>query len=203
VLAFASLTLGCKAKVVPLDAPFTDAFERGDVGSDWLNTGAEYATKNGALTVKNAHNHPLWLRRKLPYNVVVELDATSHSPDGDLKVELMGDGESFDPDQGRYDTTSYMFVFGGWHNTLSIIGRLGEHEEAVKASRPTPHVVPGRTYHWKIVKRGGVLDWSIDGQPFLQYLDPQPLGGAGHQFFAINNWEADVSYDNISIRPGD
>jgi hypothetical protein len=202
-LALASLSLGCKAKVIPLDAPFSDGFERGDVGSDWLDTGGVYKTTGGALTVRNAHNHPLWLRRKLPANVVVELDATSHSPDGDLKVELMGDGESFDPDQGRYDTTSYMFVFGGWHNSMSIIGRLGEHEEAVKASRRGPPVEPNRTYHWKIIKRGGVLDWQIDGHPFLQYLDPQPLSGAGHQFFAINNWEADVSYDNISIRPGD
>jgi hypothetical protein len=156
---------------------------------------------NGALTIQGAYNHPLWLRRKLPENVIVELDATSRSPQGDLKIELMGDGESFDPDKGRYDPTGYMFVFGGWNNTLSIISKLGEHDDAVKAQRPSPGVEPGRTYHWTITKRGGVLDWQIDGKPFLQYFDPQPLSGPGHQFFGFNNWETDVSYDNVKIRP--
>jgi hypothetical protein len=203
LLALASLALGCKTKVPALTEPFTDGFERGEVGADWNNTGAEYQTVSGALKIKGAHNHPLWLRRKLPTNVVIELDATSATAEGDLKVELMGDGVSFDPDLGRYDATGYMFVFGGWHNSLSIISKLGEHDDAVKASRSQPKVEPGRTYHWKIVKRGGVLDWEIDGHPFLQYFDPQPLSGAGHEFFAINNWESDASYDNIRIRPAD
>jgi hypothetical protein len=201
LLAFASLALGCKAKTLALTGPFTDNFERATVGSDWNNTGADYKTTGGKLSIAGAHNHPLWLRRKLPFNVVVELDATSNSPDGDLKIELMGDGESFDPDRGRYDPTGYMFVFGGWQNSLSIVGKLGEHDAAVKASRATPKVQPGQTYHWTITKRGGFIDWKIDGHPFLQVFDPQPLGGPGHEFFGINNWETDVSYDNLLIRP--
>ena len=202
-LALASAALGCKAKMPVLTEPFTDSFERGEVGSDWNNTGALYQTVGGTLKIQGAHNHPLWLRRKLPANVIVELDATSRSPDGDLKIELMGDGESFDPDQGRYDPTGYMFVFGGWSNSLSIIGKLGEHDEAVKAHRSQPRVDLGRTYHWKIVKRGGVLTWDIDGQQFLQVFDPKPLSGPGHEFFAFNNWESDASYDNVRIRPAD
>jgi hypothetical protein len=202
-LALAALASSCKAKVPMLTGPFNDDFERADLGGDWNNTGAAYKTTGGKLGITGAHIHPLWLRRKLPFNVIVELDATSRTPEGDLKIELMGDGESFDPDQGRYDPTGYMFVFGGWHNQLSIISKLGEHDDAVKVSRRDPKVEPGRTYHWTITKRGGVLDWQIDGRPFLQYLDPQPLYGPGHQFFAINNWESDASYDNIRIRPAD
>src|SRR2546423_687482 len=118
-----------------LSEPFADNFERGEVGSDWNNTGAEYKLAGGALKLRGPHTPPLWLRRKLPANVIVELDATSRSPDGDLKIELMGDGQYFDPDQGRYDATGYMFVFGGWHNSLSIISKLGEHDDAVKVSR--------------------------------------------------------------------
>jgi hypothetical protein len=203
LLALASAALGCKAKMPVLTEPFADSFERGEVGSDWNNTGAPYQTVGGTLKIQGAHNHPLWLRRKLPANVIVELDATSRSPDGDLKIELMGDGESFDPDQGRYDPTGYMFVFGGWSNSLSIIGKLGEHDDAVKAHRAQPRVDLGRTYHWKIVKRGGVLTWDIDGQQFLQVFDPKPLSGPGHEFFAFNNWESDASYDNLRIRPAD
>jgi len=210
-LALASLALGCKTKgstpasgnTPALAQPFSDGFDRAELGSDWNNTGADYQMAGGALKIQGAHNHPLWLRRKLPANVIVELDATSRSPSGDLKVELMGDGVSYDPDMGRYDSTGYMFVFGGWNNSLSIISKLGEHDDAVKARRPAPRVEPGRTYHWKIIKRGGYIDWQIDGQPFLQYFDPQPLSGPGHEFFAINNWESDASYDNIHIRPAD
>jgi hypothetical protein len=201
LLALAGLASACKAKVAPLSEPFTDSFDRGEVGSDWHNTGGDYKTTGGVLSIQGARNHPLWLRRKLPENVIVELDATSRSPQGDLKIELMGDGQSFDPDGNRYDPTGYMFVFGGWNNSLSIISKLGEHDDAVKASRSAPRVEPGRTYHWTITKRGGVLDWQIDGKPFLQVLDPQPLSGPGHEFFAINNWETDVSYDNIRVRP--
>jgi hypothetical protein len=189
--------------VPTLAAPFADTFERGEIGPDWHNTGAEYQTVGGALKIQGAHNHPLWLRRKLPANVVVELDATSRTAEGDLKVELMGDGEYFDSAGGRYDATGYMFVFGGWHNALSIISKLGEHDDAVKASRNQPKVEPGRTYHWKITKRGGFIDWEIDGRPFLQYFDPKPLSGPGHEFFAINNWESDATYDNLRIRPAD
>jgi len=203
LLLLAGLALGCKAKVPALTEPFTDGFERGEIGSDWHNTGAEYKTTGGVLSIQGAHNHPLWLRRKLPANVIIELDATSRSPQGDLKIELMGDGQSFDPDQGRYDPTGYMFVFGGWSNSLSIISKLGEHDDAVKVKRQAPRVEPGRTYHWIITKRGGVLDWQIDGHPFLQYFDPEPLSGPGHEFFAFNNWETDVSYDNVKIRPAD
>jgi hypothetical protein len=203
LIALAGSALGCRTKVPALSGTFLDSFDRGEVGGDWHNTGAEYQTVGGALKIQGAHNHPLWLRRKLPANVVVELDATSRSPDGDLKVELMGDGESFDPDQGRYDSTGYMFVFGGWHNTRSIISKLGEHDDAVKASRTEPRVEPGHTYHWKIIKRGGFIGWDIDGRPFLQYFDPKPLSGPGHEFFAFDNWESDASYDNVSIRSAD
>jgi hypothetical protein len=126
----------------------------------------------------------------------------SMSPDGDLKIELFGDGESFDPDGNRYDPTGYVLFFGGHQNTHSIIGRLGEHDDAVKAERRMePRVQPGRVYHWAITRKGGKLDWVVDGQPYLSFQDPDPLAGRGHEFFAVNDWETDVYFDNLRIRP--
>jgi hypothetical protein len=195
------LTLSCRARVPAITEPYVDQFERADLDPSWHNTGGNYRIVDGRLNIAGAENHPLWLRRILPADLVVEVDAMSTSPDGDIKVELFGDGESFDRDGNRYEATGYMFVFGGWANSMSIIGRLGEHDEAVVAKRPAPAVTPGRQYHWTITKRGGNIDWQIDGQPFLAFVDPTPLGGPGHQFFAINNWRTDVHFDNLRIRP--
>lgn len=199
--------LGCKARVPAITSPFADDFERVEPGPDWLDTSSgAYRITAGKLNATKAYNHPLWLRRKLPRDVVIEFDAMSKSAAGDIKVELFGDGESFDPDKGRYDPTSYLIVLGGWNNTDSIIGRLGEHDDAVKAARTRgagqpPPVEPGRTYHFSITRRGGVIDWRLDGAPFLAWTDPSPLYGPGHEFFAINDWEADVHFDNLHIRP--
>jgi len=197
----------CKPRMQTIDAPFADDFERVDVGPDWLDTSGGAKIKEGKLNLVRAYNHPVWLRRKLPRNVQIDFDAVSRSPAGDLKVELFGDGESFDPDKGRYDPTSYMIIMGGWNNSKSIISRLGEHDEAVKAARDRqgaqPLVELGRTYHFTITRRGDRIDWKVDGAPYLAWNDPQPLGGPGHEFFAINDWDADVSFDNLAIRPAE
>lgn len=198
---------GCKARVRAITSPFADDFERVEPGPDWLDTsGGAYSIADGRLNAKRAYNHPLWLRRQLPRDVVVEFDVMSKSPAGDIKVELFGDGESFDPDKGRYDPTSYVIILGGWNNSSSIIGRLGEHDDAVKAAKKRepgqpPPVEPGRSYHFTVARQGGLIDWKIDGAPFLAWTDPSPLSGSGHEFFAIDDWEADVYFDNLRIRP--
>ena len=37
--------------------------------------------------------------------------------------------------------------------------------------------------------------------PFLSYDDPQPLEGKGHEYFAFDNWDSDLWFDNLSISP--
>jgi hypothetical protein len=197
----AGLAAGCRTKDPPISGPFRDDFERADPGPSWNLTGPEYRISAGKLTVANAYNHPAWLRRKLPHDVVIDLDAVSRSPAGDLKVELFGDGESFDPDKGGYTSTGYVLIFGGWHNSLSVICRNNEHDDGRKAERRDVRVQPGRTYHWTISRRGGTIEWKIDGQPFLSWTDPDPLAGSGHEYMAVNDWESDVSFDNLEVRP--
>jgi hypothetical protein len=192
---------GCKAKIPTIDAPFTEAFERAELGPDWLDTSGQGRVEGGKLKVSEGYNHPLWLRRMLPRNAVIELDVQSNSPEGDIKVEAWGDGESFDPDRGSYESTAYVFVFGGWGNRRSIIGRLGEHGTDEKVARSEPPVEPGRVYHWTITRNGGSIDWKIDGQPFLSFSDPEPLTGDKHAFLGITNWQSKVVYDNIQVRP--
>jgi len=125
----------------------------------------------------------------------------SKSPTGDIKLELFGDGESFDPDKGSYMSTGYVFIFGGWQNSLSVICRNNEHDDGRKAARRDMRVEPNRSYRFTITRQGGTLDWSVDGRPFLSWTDPQPLTGAGHEYLGVNDWESAVSFDNLSIRP--
>ncbi|HEY4184910.1 MAG TPA: hypothetical protein VGP07_07550 [Polyangia bacterium] len=192
----------CRGHDAPtLAAPFSDTFERDALGADWLDTGGDYHVTGGMLRARNGYNHPAWLRKRLPPNVALELDVQSNSAAGDIKIELYGDGHSFDPDRGGYVSTGYVLIFGGWHNALSVICRNNEHDEGRKAMRTTPRVTPGQRYHFTVTRQNGRIDWQIDGAPFLTWTDPEPLEGAGHDFFAVNDWEADVSFDNLTIRP--
>jgi hypothetical protein len=191
---------GCHGKAPAVDAPFTDDFERAELGSDWNATSPAYHIAGGALAISNGYNHPAWLRRRLPADAVIDVDVMSKSPAGDIKVELYGDGASFDPDKGSYDSTGYVLIFGGWHNSLSVICRLEEHGAGRKAERDDVKVEPGQHYHFTITRKNGAIDWAIDGRPFLAWTDPDPLGGPTHEYFAVNDWEADVTFDNLHIR---
>jgi len=187
----------------PAAGPFSDDFERAQLGPDWLATDpAAVSIQRGALVVQNAHNHPVWLKRPLPENVVVDLDVWTDSPDGDMKVEIFGDGQSYfrgDP-RAAYDATGYVLVMGGWRNTLSAIARQQEHA-ADRVTRAEPRVVPGRKYHWTIRRQGKTLSWLVDGQPFLTLDDPDPLRGPAHRYFAFSGWESKVHFDDLKIRP--
>src|SRR5689334_15823931 len=93
------LVLGCKVKdPPPITEAWTDSFARDDLGGDYYKSGSGYELASGALSAKGAHNHPLWLRKRLPHDVRIEFDCWSNEPRGDLKVEVFGDGHSYDPD---------------------------------------------------------------------------------------------------------
>jgi len=59
----------------------------------------------------------------------------------------------------------------------------------------------GRTYHWRIERKGTTIRWSIDGKPFMEFDDPFPLGGEGHDRFGFSGWEAQLYFDNLTVQP--
>jgi hypothetical protein len=193
-----------------LSGPFEDDFERAATGPDWRLTGPGWHLSEGQLCATRARNHPAWLTRKLPVNALVEFDAESHSPDGDIKVEMFGNGAGFAGGISYNDATSYVAIFGGWKNSLHVLARLDEHGEDRKAVelasngaslRERP-VVPDRLYHFRIERRDGkTLSWSVDGEKIHDFADPKPLAGAGHDHFGFNDWEAHVCFDNLRVTP--
>lgn len=198
------LAVTCLTACVPQGDPaiagtFRDDFQRAELGPLWNNTGAAWRIVDGRLTVQGARNHPLWLRQRLPRDVRVEFDARSDSPDGDLKVEIFGDGVSA-AQQASYDATSYVVIFGGWRNSLDVLARMDEHGRD-RVERPSRRVVPGRVYHFKIERRGQRIAAFVDGTLLVEMNDPEPLEGRGHDHLGFNDWDAPVSFDNLVITP--
>ncbi len=209
-LLLVTLCSGCKVKdPPPISGAWRDDFDRKHLGGNYYKSGGSYRIVDdpatdapGVLEVTGAYNHPLWLRKKLPREVEIELDAWSLSPEGDLKVEVFGDGLSHARNKGAYTSSGYVLIMGGWGNSKSILARLDEHGTDV-AERRHPKVELGKRYHWKIVRKGNRIDWYVDDMttPFLSYEDPRPLEGEGHEYFGFNNWQSDAFFDNLVVTP--
>lgn len=199
---------GCRrheaAAPSPLEAapsPFKDAFERVELGADWHPTGGDYRVVNGELDAKRLGHHPIWLNRPMPQNVAIELDARPTSPDGDIRIVLFGDGHSTNPDRETCESSGYELVFGGWKNTLSVLCRGDQGGRGHERARADWPVVPGRTYHYYITRKDGVIDWYIDGIQMTAWQDKTPLQGPGHDRFAFDGGSAQVVFDNLEIGP--
>lgn len=201
ICAAGALVAACTPQGDPGIGPegYEDRFERSDLGPDWNNTGGPYALRDGMLRVKGARNRPLWLRRTLPRDVRVSFDVRSDSPEGDIKVELFGDGVS-KAEKASYTATSYVVVFGGWNNSKNVIARMDEHGHD-RVVGPAYKVVQGKTYPVKIERRGATLKAWVDGHELATMTDPEPLEGPGHDHFAFNNWQAELWFDNLRIEP--
>jgi hypothetical protein len=194
----------------PIKSVFFDFFERSELGPDWNATSQVWRIDGGKLCGQGARNHPVWLRRKLPTNARIEFDAMSSSPDGDLKVEVWGDGKSFAKGTSYTDATSYLTIFGGWKNEYHVLARIDEHAKDRPEVRTDPsganpraaRVMPNRWYHFKIERTDGkTVRWLVDDIEILSLSDPKPLKGEGHAHLGFNDWDVRVCFDNLKITP--
>ena len=214
------------APLATVALPYEDDFSSAaTISAHYFSTGGFWRTQSGELFSPGVKNNPLWLKAKLPQNVVIDFDARASSPEGDIRVELFGNGVDH--------LSGYELIQGGWNNTVSAIVRLDENSRTMsqlmaEAQRvanslgmpkgglaetgifkpETPvrvdtrsSVRPQKKYHWRIERRGSVLRWSIDGQPFLELDDPFPLTGSKHDRFGFSSNESDIFYDNLRIVP--
>jgi hypothetical protein len=195
---------------LPLTAPFTDDFEREALGGDYFATSDRYQLARGRLCVSGAHNHPLWLRRRLPPNARISVEAESESSDGDIKLEAWGDGLTAPSGATYTDATSYLAIFGGWKNHYHVLARLNEHAEdrtqtVIEPGSDDPRqlpVVKGRRYRFRLERSDGrTVRFWVDDVEILSMSDPHPLAGVGHDHFAFNDWETPVCFDHLLVEP--
>ena len=196
-----AVTAGCQRRTEVITGDLKDAFDRVDVGPDWSATGGEYGIVDGALDARKLRHHPIWLRKRLPHDVAIEFDARPASPDGDIRVILFGDGKSTNPESEGCQSTGYLLVFGGWKNHASVLCRGDETNGAYQRARTDWTVVEGRTYHYYITRKGGLIDWHIDGLQMAVWDDPHPLAGPGHDSFAFDGGQSEVLFDDLLISP--
>lgn len=173
---------------------FRDDFDRVQLGPNWRDDGRPFAIVAGQLVTRETSNRGLWLRRALPRDVRIEFTVRAEGDAADIKLELFGDGESFQP------TSGYIVIFGGWSNTANVIARLNENgaERAIGPPRP---IEAGKTHQMRIERRGTVIEAYVDGVLLARLDDPTPLEGSGHQFFAFNGWQSELWYDKLVITP--
>ncbi len=193
-----------------ITAPWEDTFDRAELGPDWNVLGPAWKIQNGKLCARGARNKGVWLLRRLPVNARIEFDAFAESPDGDLKVELWGDGATGATAQSYTNATSYLAILGGWHNTKHVLARLNEHGEDRLEIDVDPQsddermraVAAGQPYHFKVERADGKkIEWSVNGVVYFTLADPEPLSGPGHEHFGFNDWEAPVCFDNVKVTP--
>lgn len=193
-----------------IKTPFVDGFDRAELGPDWNVTSPAWRIEDGRLCVSGARNHPAWLTRRLPTNARIEFDALSRSADGDLKVELWGDGKGFAKATSYTDASSYIAIFGGWKNQFHVLARIDEHAKDRPEVKLDPNaddlrarpVRPQNLYHFKIERNDGkTVRWYVDDIEILSFSDKEPLKGAGHEHLGFNDWDVPACFDNLKITP--
>jgi hypothetical protein len=178
---------------------------------DWMTTAPGiWRIENGRLCGEHAKNHGIWLKRVLPVNARIEFDAISDAQDGDLKAEYWGDGRSYATALSYTNATSYLTIFGGWHNKFHVLARINEHGNDRKEITVDPNsddirekpVSAGQIYHFKVERTDGkTVKWSINGEEMLTFPDSAPLAGVGHDHFGFNDWDVKVCFDNVKVVP--
>jgi len=193
-----------------LGGPFRDDFNRAELGDGWRALSRAWKIAGGELCGDGARNRGVWLRRRIPDNARIEFDARAATDEGDIKVEVWGDGMSGASGPSYDDATSYLFIYGGWRNSRHVLARLDEHAPQRLALEVDPSsddprqraVEQGQVYRFRIERRDKkTVSWWIDELLVHELDDPDPLVGQGHDHFAFNQWTARVCFDNLVITP--
>lgn len=210
-----------------LEVPYRDDFsDRTTVERNYFTNGGFWRTVNGQLLAPGVKNNPLWLKAKLPRDAVVEFDVRSDSPEGDIKCEIFGDGlnhaSGYVLIHGGWNNSVSIIARRDEHGPSLALLQQEARRVASEQGLPQANLVDtgvfradtrmrveanpypvqvGRMYHWRIERRGTVLRWTIDGKPFMEFDDPFPLEGKGHDRFGFSSWEASLYFDNLSVQP--
>jgi hypothetical protein len=210
---------------ITAQVPWRDDFsDPSRLAATYASTGGLWRVQNGELIAPGVKNNPLFLRAAAPRDVAIDVDARLLTPEGDVRLELAGDGVE--------GGSGYELVHGAFNNGRSAITRFGivgtpsvsdrlvaarakgstatSLEELAKEGRfradqglslevrvSAPTV--GRTVHHHVERVGPELRWYLDGTLAGQFIDPFPLEGPRHDRVGLSGWEGTVAFDNLVV----
>ena len=109
------------------------------------------------------------------------------------------------------NATSYLTIFGGWHNKFHVLARLNEHgddrKEITVDQTPTTRARSRSTAGAELPLQGRAgrrQDRRSGGSTATRCFrgpTPTPLAGAGHDHFGFNDWDVKVCFDNVKVVP--
>lgn len=202
--------------------PYRQDFQSGALGPEWSSRAAGWQVVDGRLFNDGARNVPLWLSVPLPNDVRVSMDVESKSDAVDLKFEIFGDGT-------HHESGYIVILAGwsNSRSIIARLAEHGERHDGVRTAavnqslrdevtqdaaaaaerhrvrrdlvQRSARLQPNRTYKLRFEKQGHDLRFFVDDALHLEYFDPSPLGGRGHDRFAFNNWASLAYFDNLKI----
>ena len=102
---------------------------------------------------------------------------------GDINATLCGDGSTLG--------TGYSFVLAGWSNSKTAILRNGqvvaERSDVVIADPTTRSDFHRHWFRVRAEKSGDLVRYWVDGDPVLEYRDPDPLDGGRVGLWTFQN----------------
>lgn len=164
----------------------------------------------------------VWYRRPIAGDMVIEYDAhvmTSepgvnninlffcYSDPSEKSLSETREARS-DASYGKYQALNgYIITFlrdvkkeGGAYSDGTVKARIRLHRcpgFELLAETYAGHCEADRTYHCKIVRRGGHIEFHVNGTKYLQADDPMPLSGG---LIGLRTFRTTLWWDNIRVR---
>lgn len=175
---------------------------------------------DGVITIEDAAGCTVWLRPKLRTPVEIDYDVTAIARNGphdrvsDVNCFWMAtdsrapEGCPFAPRHRRtgkfaeYDSLRTYYVgMGGNDNTTTRFRKydgagakplLPEHDLRARAFL----LEPNRTYHLRVVAKGGIAEFWRDGVRIFSFSDPQPLTEG---WFGFRTVQSHLEIRNVKV----
>ena len=183
------------------------------VPSDWWEEGGERVwTEDGRLHVKadapGRNMATVWFRQ--PHASDFEFEATAQVVSSSKDVNNINlffsyagpDGRGLEDTRAQRKSAEY----GLYHKLpgyiVTFVNEAGQARLRLRRNPGFQLLAEARTYHCRagvpyrlrLVKRGGEIRFSVDGEERLRAVDPRPLGG-GHlalRTFSTHLWWKDI-----------
>ncbi|MEO1268707.1 MAG: hypothetical protein AAFX99_11455 [Myxococcota bacterium] len=165
----------------------------GQFPKEWANTlnPSPWSIEQGKLVGTQVRHRALWLREPLPEYVRIDFEAQVEAG-ASIRMEIFGDGE--------HHESGYVLAFGAYDNpSVHFIGRLDEHGDDRVITSKGPELKPGQRYAMTLIRTDQALRWFVNDTLLLQFIDPEPLKGVTHQYFAFDGWDSKVIFDKVTV----